>query len=111
VKVRHPHRLPGDPTWWLPGEGAITVSLRVTPGGRRSEVIEVAADRMRVRVRARAVEGKANAELERFLAELFHVRRSAVTLVRGATSRDKTVRISGILAPPAELLSGLSPEP
>jgi uncharacterized protein (TIGR00251 family) len=100
-----------NPTWWRAGEDAITVSLRVTPGGRQSEVIEVAADQMRVRVGARAVEGKANAELERFLAELFHVRRSAVSLLRGTTSRDKTVRIDGIVAPPAELLSQLVREP
>jgi hypothetical protein len=94
----------GAATWWQPGEHAITVSLRVSPGGRRSELIEVAPDRLRVRVGARAVEGQANEELERFLAELFHVRRSAVSLVRGARSRDKTVRIDGVVAPPAELL-------
>jgi uncharacterized protein len=95
----------GDRTWWLAGDNSITIALRVTPGGRRSELIEITPDRLRVRVGARAVEGKANAELERFLAELFHVRRSAVSLVRGSHSRDKQVRIGGIVAPPGELLS------
>jgi uncharacterized protein (TIGR00251 family) len=94
----------GDRTWWRPGEHSITISLHVAPGGRRSELIEVAPDRLRVRVGARAVEGKANAELERFLADLFHVRRSAVSLLRGEKSRDKTVRIDGLVAPPPELL-------
>ena len=58
-----------------------------------------------MRIGARAVEGTANAELDRFVAELFHVRRSAVSLVRGARSRDKQVRIDGIVTPPGELLS------
>jgi hypothetical protein len=99
------HEAASTRTWWTPGEHAITVSLRVTPGGRRSELIEITPDRLRVRVGARAVEGKANAELERFVAELFHVRRSAVSLLSGARSRDKQVRIDGIVAPPRDLLS------
>jgi hypothetical protein len=98
------HEVESTPTWWRAGEDSITISLRVAPGGRRSELIEVAPDRLRVRVGARAVEGKANAELERFLADLFHVRRSAVALLRGERSRDKTVRIDGLVAPPPELL-------
>ena len=40
------------------------------------------------------VEGKANAELLRFLSEAFGVPQRAVTLVRGETSRRKTVRIA-----------------
>jgi hypothetical protein len=58
---------------------------------------------MRVRVGAPAVEGQANVELRRFLAKLFGVRRSAVTLVRGQRSRDKVVHIAGIAAPPPGL--------
>ena len=87
-------------TWWAPADEAITVTVRATPGARRSELAEVAGDRLRIRLSAPAVEGKANAELRRFLAELFEVRRSAVTVVRGDRSRDKVVRIAGIDAPP-----------
>jgi hypothetical protein len=90
-------------TWWRPGEDSISVSLRVTPGNRRSELIEIGQDHIRVRVAARPVDGQANAELERFMAELFHVRRSSVSIVRGARSRDKTIRIAGIIAPPPGL--------
>jgi hypothetical protein len=97
------HEVESTPTWWRSDEDSITISLRVAPGGRRSELIEVAPDRLRVRVGARAVDGKANTELERFLADLFHVRRSAVSLLRGERSRDKTVRIDGLVAPPPEL--------
>jgi uncharacterized protein (TIGR00251 family) len=86
--------------WWRPGEDSITVSVRVTAGNRRSEVIEIGPDHIRVRVAARPVDGQANAELEGFLAELFQVRRSSVSILRGARSRDKTIRIAGIVAPP-----------
>ncbi len=74
--------------------------LRVTPGARRNEVIDAASDRLRVRIAARAVDGKANKELQSFIGELFGVRRSAVTLLRGERSRDKTLWIEGIDEPP-----------
>lgn len=90
-------------TWWSADEGGITISVRAVPGANRSEVAEVSLDRMRVRLGAPAVEGKANVELRRFLAGLFGVRRSAVTLVRGQRSRDKVVHIAGIEAPPPGL--------
>lgn len=90
----------GSPAWWSAGDGGITVSLRVTPGARRNEVIDAASDRLRVRIAARAVDGKANREMQSFIGELFGVRRSAVTLLRGERSRDKTLWIEGIDEPP-----------
>jgi hypothetical protein len=77
--------------------------VRAVPGASRSEVAEVSPERIRVRVAAAAVDGQANHELLRFLAGLFGVRRSAVTLVRGQRSRDKLVRIAGVEAPPPGL--------
>jgi uncharacterized protein len=89
-------------SWWSVGEGGITVLVRVVPGARRSEVIDTSEERLRVRIAAPAHEGKANAEVERFLAGQFGVRRSAVSLVRGERSRDKAVWIRGITEPPPE---------
>ena len=51
--------------WWSVFEGGITVIVRVTPGARRSEVIDVAGERLRLKVAAPAVEGKANAPATR----------------------------------------------
>ena len=50
---------------------------------------------LKLRVAAQPVDGKANAEAERFLAEWLGVRRSEVTVVQGATGRDKTVLVRG----------------
>jgi uncharacterized protein (TIGR00251 family) len=89
-------------TWWSARDGAITVAVRVTPGARRSEVIDASGDRLRIRVAAPALDGRANAEVQRFVAARFGVRRSAVSLLRGERSRDKTLRIAGIDAPPTD---------
>lgn len=48
-----------------------------------------------VAVTARAVDGKATEAALRALADAFGVRRRQVTLVTGATSRDKVVDIDG----------------
>jgi uncharacterized protein (TIGR00251 family) len=51
---------------------------------------------IRLKVCAPPVDGKANSEVERFLAKLLGVSRSNVTVVKGASSRDKTVLARGI---------------
>jgi uncharacterized protein YggU (UPF0235/DUF167 family) len=54
-----------------------------------------------VRVSARAVEGRATAAALAAVAAAFGVRRGAVTLVSGATSRTKIIEVAG--ADPAVL--------
>ncbi|MEI6561615.1 MAG: DUF167 domain-containing protein [Verrucomicrobiota bacterium] len=76
----------------------VTLTLQTTPNAPRSQIVGWVGERLKVKVKAPAVEGKANAELVRFLAEHFGVRPNAVTLLRGDTARLKTVRIEGIEA-------------
>jgi hypothetical protein len=52
-----------------------------------------------VKLTAPPVDGEANAALARFLARLLGVPPSAVQLVRGATAREKLVRVAGLRAP------------
>jgi hypothetical protein len=72
------------------------VDVRVVPNARRDEIVGVHDGRLRVRVRAPAVDGKANAALCRVVAEHFGVRASKVTIVRGVRSRDKTLQVDSI---------------
>ena len=62
-----------------------------------------------VRLTAPPVEGEANAALARFLGRLIGVPASSVELLRGASGRDKLVRIEGLTA--AEVLSRLATPP
>jgi uncharacterized protein (TIGR00251 family) len=72
---------------------ALVLTIHAQPGAKRTEVAGVHGDALKIRLAAPPVEGKANAELVRFLAEAFAVPARAVTLVRGAASRRKLVRI------------------
>lgn len=71
----------------------VVLALHVAPGAKRSEFAGAHGDALKVRLAAPAVEGKANAELIRFLADQFGVPQRNVLIVRGETSRAKTVRV------------------
>jgi uncharacterized protein (TIGR00251 family) len=75
--------------------GAIVLELHVQPGAKRTEAAGTHGDRVKIRLAAPPVDGAANDELVRFLADAFGVPRRQVTIVSGATSRRKRVRIEG----------------
>lgn len=49
---------------------------------------------IKIKLRAPAVEGKANAALIRFLAEELNLHKHAIVLEHGQKSRDKVIRIN-----------------
>jgi uncharacterized protein len=72
------------------------ILLRVRPGASRTAVGgRYDGPALVVAVAARAVEGQATKAVLEAVAAAFGVRRSAVTLVRGATSRDKLIDVEG----------------
>jgi uncharacterized protein len=73
----------------------ITLLLYVQPGAKKTEVSGEFDDRIRVRLKAPPVDGKANEALCEFLAEAFDVKRSQVILKLGEKSRYKTLEILG----------------
>jgi hypothetical protein len=83
---------------WRREEGAaLVLALHVQPGASRTEIAgthgAAGGARLKLRLAAPPADGKANAELLRYLAEAFGVPLRQVVLVRGATSRQKSVRI------------------
>jgi uncharacterized protein (TIGR00251 family) len=82
--------VPGDD---LAHDRSLTLRLHVQPGAKRSELAGRHGDALKVRIAAPPVEGKANAELLRFLADAFGVPVRRVALLRGESSREKVVRI------------------
>jgi uncharacterized protein len=70
-----------------------SVRVRVQPGASRDEVVGWDGNLLRVRLRARAVEGKANLGLLEYLAGRLSLRPYQVELVRGERSRDKLIEV------------------
>jgi uncharacterized protein YggU (UPF0235/DUF167 family) len=74
-------------------DGLGRLALRVTPGAR-VETVVIADGQLIVKVRVKADDGKANAAVLALLADALGLAPSRLELLRGATSRQKLVRIS-----------------
>lgn len=68
------------------------INVKVVPNAKRTAVREEEG-RLKVYVTAPAVEGKANEALVEALAEHFGVKKRAVAILRGETSREKLVEV------------------
>ena len=77
-------------------KGGVRVHLLVQPGARKSEIVGEHDGRLKIKVKAPPVDGKANEAVEEFIAEIFGVAKKSVSLVRGQTSKSKVVEILGI---------------
>jgi uncharacterized protein len=73
----------------------VRLRVKAVPRAPRSEVAGIYGDAVRVRLAAPPVEGAANEELIRFLADTLSLPRTAIRLVSGQTSRSKVITIVG----------------
>ena len=93
-----------------PLSDGVAVSIRLSPRARRERFEGLRADdagavRACIAVTAPPVDGQANEALIRFLAKLWRIPRSRLSLAAGAASREKTVHVAG---DPAGLVATLT---
>lgn len=74
--------------------GRVRLTVQVVPNAKRSEVVGMHDDAVKIRLHAPAIEGKANEALIRFIAEVLDLPRNAVQVIHGHTARRKLVDIS-----------------
>ena len=73
-----------------------TIRFHVIPNAKIDKVIGEHGDAIKIKLRAPAVEGKANTALRKFLAETLSIPQRAIVLEHGEKSRDKVIRIDGL---------------
>jgi uncharacterized protein (TIGR00251 family) len=95
-----PGDLPG--AWRWDGEDLL-LHCHLQPKASRSEFAGMQGERVKIRLSAPPVDGKANAALQQFLAEAFGVARRQVQIEAGELSRLKRIRIHQPGRWPAEL--------
>ena len=77
--------------------GRMTIlRVHIVPNAKRDCIVGEHGGAIKIKLRAPAVEGKANAALVRFLAEEMKLPRRAIVLQSGQRSRDKLLRIDGL---------------
>ncbi|PYK09070.1 MAG: hypothetical protein DME65_12920 [Verrucomicrobia bacterium] len=73
-----------------------TIRVHVVPNAKIAKIVREPGEAIKIKVKAPAKEGKANAALPSFLSEKLNLPQRAIILARGERSRDKVVRIDGL---------------
>ncbi len=90
--------------WCRWDDADLLVELRVIPRAKATAIAGTRQGHLLLRLQAPPVDGKANAAIERWFADLFGVGRGAVTIEAGTHGRDKRLRIERPARMPAELI-------
>lgn len=76
--------------------GGVDLDVHVVPRASKTRIAGVVEARLKVQLNAPPVDGEANAALVRLIADELDVRKSAVSIVAGETSRHKRVHVEGV---------------
>ncbi|MEW6595248.1 MAG: DUF167 domain-containing protein [Thermodesulfobacteriota bacterium] len=98
--------------WLRPGkDGAVLLTVHVQPKASRTRVAGLHGEKaVKICITAPPVDGQANEALVKFLAKLFRLPQSAISIETGHQGRSKLFRLTGItLADAARLLAPLLP--
>lgn len=85
-----------SPTFLHPHADGVLLSIKLQPRASTNEIGEALGDELKIKVTAPPVDAAANEALIRLLADHFDCPKSRVELVRGHTSRHKTVKLHGL---------------
>ena len=80
-------------SWCSAQPGGVRLAVQITPNAKKTEVIGVLDDALKLKLQAPPVEGKANEALVRYLADVLEVPRSAVTITHGQTNKRKLIEV------------------
>ena len=83
---------------------AVTFDVLVQPRASREKIGPRHDGRIKIAVTAPPVDGEANAAVIEAVAKALGIAKSAVEVVAGASSRRKTLRVSGVTAAQVEAL-------
>ncbi len=73
-------------------EKGVSVTLKISPNASKNEIIKNQGE-LKVKITAQPIENKANKALIEFLAKQFKVPKTSIEIIRGETSKEKTLLI------------------
>ena len=91
-------------SWYHTGHDGLTLHIQAQPGAKRTEVVGLFGDCIKVRLASPPVDGKANECLIKFLARRLGVRRNQIVIAFGMSSRRKKVFVAATGLQPTVLL-------
>jgi uncharacterized protein (TIGR00251 family) len=80
-------------TWYFWQDDALVLNVHIQPRAGKDEIAGIFGKRLKIRITAPPVDGKANSHLIDFFADIFQIPRRNVMLLSGETSREKRFKI------------------
>jgi uncharacterized protein (TIGR00251 family) len=80
--------------WCSALPNGLRLSVQIMPNAKKTEIIGILEDALKIRLHAPALEGKANEALIRFLADVLHLPKSAISITHGHTNKRKLIEIA-----------------
>ncbi len=71
-------------------DSGVVVSLRISPNAKKNEIVKD-GDIVKVKITAQPIDGKANKSLVEFLSKNFKIPKTSIKILKGETSKDKTI--------------------
>ena len=75
-------------------EGLI-IKLKISPNASKNEIIKT-EDGVKIKITAQPIDGKANKCLVEFISKKYKIPKSSIEIVRGETSKEKTILIKNL---------------
>ena len=91
-------------TWFSKTATGYVVAVHAQPGAKRSEISGLHGGRLKMRIAAPPLEGRANEALIDFLAQRLGLSRSKLRVLKGLQGRTKLVEIADTEIDPTRLL-------
>lgn len=88
-------------SWCAAIPGGVRLAVQIQPNAKKTEVVGVLDDALKIKLQAAPIEGKANEALVRYIAATLSVPRSAVEITHGQTNKRKLIVV---------MADGLTPE-
>ena len=76
-------------------EDSLIIKLKISPNASKNEIIKNDND-IKVKITAQPIENKANKALIEFLSKKFKIAKSNIEIIRGETSKEKTLLFKNI---------------
>ncbi len=76
-------------------ENSLIIKIKISPNASKNEIIKTEND-IKIKITAQPIENKANKALVEFLSKQFKIAKSNIEIVKGETSKEKTILFKNI---------------
>lgn len=77
--------------WVQKTKDGIIIKIHVVPNSSKTQIVGEYGDRLKVKIKAPPVDGKANEEVVEFFCKILGIKKSQAELIAGQTSKAKNI--------------------